>query len=125
MEELFKELEAPPTTSQSTKTSAASGWASDLAGLSQAQTQPTFSMSGAPFGAPQPGAQPFGGAPSQPFGAPGQPFGQPGFGGQPAQPFGAPAQPGMGGGFQPQPAAFGAQPNPFGVNSFYFRFLCL
>lgn len=117
MEELFKELEAPPPAStKAPSSSTASSWANDLAGLSQAQTTPTFSMGGAPFSA---GSQPFGAAPGQ-FGAPRQPFGQPApFGGQPSQqPFGAAGQPGFPGGFpqqQPTSGGFGAQPNPFGV----------
>lgn len=110
MEELFKELEAPPTTTQSTTTPASgvSPWASDLASLSQSmpqtQTQPMFTVGGTPFSTGQPfppvssaqnafpGASPFG----QPQGAAGQPFAQ----------FGAGPQ---------QPAAFGGQPNPFQV----------
>ncbi|XP_045159881.2 disabled homolog 1-like isoform X2 [Mercenaria mercenaria] len=129
MEELFKELEAPPTTSQTTPAVPASGgsaWASDLASLSQGmpqtQTQPMFSVGGAAFpGQPFPptssalpgGGQPFGQG-GQPFGAAGQPFGgqpaaagQP-FGGQPAGQFGAVPQ--------QQPAPFG-QPNPFQLPS--------
>ena len=136
MEELFKELEAPPpATTKAPTASTGLGWANDLAGLSQPQqTAPTFSM------------QPFG-APAGQFGTPGQQFGQPaaaaGFGGQPgfgvaSQPgFGAAGQPGFGAAGQPgfrvagqpgfgapipsaQPQAavpgFVAQPNPFGVS---------
>lgn len=131
MEELWKEMEAPPPPpSTKTSTSTASSWANDLAGLSTAQTNPTFSVGGAPFST----AQSFG-APQNQFGAPSQPFGQPGFGGQPAGSFGVGGQPGFGGGFpqsQPQGAGFGAPPNPFGVRDVlilpyrmtFFHFRC-
>lgn len=63
MEELFKELEAPPTTTQATPAPSSSTWASDLAGLSQTQTQPAFSIGGTPF----PASQPFPGQPANQF----------------------------------------------------------
>ena len=100
MEELFKELEAPPpATTKAPTASTGLGWANDLAGLSQPQqTAPTFSM------------QPFG-APAGQFGTPGQQFGQPaaaaGFGGQPG--FGVASQPGFGVAGQP---GFGAAGQP-------------
>lgn len=121
MEELFKELEAPPTTSQSATApvSGASPWATDLASLSQGmpqtQTQPMFTMGGAPFSSGQPfppavsqqNAFSMGGSNSQPFASGGQPFGSGG------QPFGAAGQPSSPFGAGSQPAAFGGQPNPF------------
>ena len=109
MEELFKELEAPPPATSGTASSDSStaSWASSLAGLAppQPQSQPMFSMGGSPF--PPPANQPFPPA-NQPFGAPAQqqpmfgvvpgqqqqqPFGFPQAGAQPAGgPFGGPFQ---------------------------------
>ena len=127
MEELFKELEAPPTTSAPTPASGGTNaWSSDLNSLSQTmpQNQPQFSVGGAPFSAAQPfppqGGQAFGQA-GQPFGQPGnQPFGQPASQpfGQPAnQPFGQPAGQPFG---QPAGQPFGGQPNPFQVFIVFF-----
>ncbi|XP_060605198.1 disabled homolog 1-like isoform X2 [Ruditapes philippinarum] len=135
MEELFKELEAPPTTSTTTTPASGGGsaWSSDLNALSQTmtqnQSQSMFTVGGAPFSTAQPfspqggqlfsqagqfGGQPLGQPASQPFGQPAsQPFGQPASQpfGQPAnQPFGQPASQPFG---QPASQPFGGQPSPF------------
>ncbi|KAL4235740.1 leading edge cell differentiation [Mactra antiquata] len=106
MEELFKELEAPPTTTQApAPASSASPWSSDLAGLSMTQTQPAFSIGGSPFPNNQ---QPFSAGMNNPFPPTSQPFGQP----AQAQPFGQPAQ------SQAQPFGQPAQAQPFGQVAF-------
>ncbi|XP_052776640.1 disabled homolog 1-like isoform X2 [Mya arenaria] len=121
MEELFKELEAPPPANSSNPSSSIStSFSSDLAGLSTTAPLSTFSVGGAPFGAPFGGNQQFGPNPfpgaGQPFGAPGMQGGQH-FGVQPpvSQAFGQPAG-GFGANFPPTSiGGFGAAPNPFGA----------
>ncbi|WAR24493.1 DAB1-like protein [Mya arenaria] len=123
MEELFKELEAPPPANSSNPSSSIStSFSSDLAGLSTTAPLSTFSVGGAPFGAPFGGNQQFGPNPfpgaGQPFGAPGMQGGQH-FGVQPpvSQAFGQPAG-GFGANFPPTSiGGFGAAPNPFGPAS--------
>jgi len=112
MEELFKELEAPPpASSHASNTTSSTSWASSLAGLATPpqQAQSMFSMGGSPF--PQshqafpPTSQAFPPtSQNQPFGAPAQsmfggtsqqsPFGFQQQGPQTSNsPFGAPFQP--------------------------------
>ena len=93
MDELFKELEAPPVSTATS--SSGSSWSSDLAGLSS-PAQPAFTIGGGPLSGGQPFMQQPGfpaqnmqpGAMNAPFGVapqPGNPMGNPAFGGQPVQ----------------------------------------